>query len=132
MNIELFGKDAQLISFADDGAAALVLDFAKELDGYISLGSITSRIKGKSCALDIRRLSDGEYIPHLILADCTVNLPRVKKQNEIIAPIEPDGSFIVTLLLRERQLSERVDQLEKRLEEINKRVVGSSLFSTAP
>lgn len=132
MNIELFGRDAELISYKQDGERALMLDFGTELDGYISLGSITARIRGISCALDTRRLADGEYIPHLILADRTVDLPRVKLQHGILAPTEPDTSYLTRLSLRERRLSERVEKLEERLEEITERITGSSLFGTAP
>ena len=132
MNIELFAKDTELISFEQSSDGALMLNFGREVDGYVALGAVTVRIKGRSCAVDTRRIPDGEYIPHLILADRTVDLPGVKKQHGAISPSEPDSSYITKLSARERRLSERVDELEKRLDEINKRIVGSSLFSTAP
>ncbi len=132
INIELFGSDAELISFKQDGEAALAFGFPTMLDGYVSLGGITVRICGQACAVDIRRLADGEYIPHLILADRTVDLPRVKMQYGIITPIEPDTDYVTKLSVRERRLRGRVDELEKRLDEITKKVTGASLFGGMP
>lgn len=132
MSIEIFGYDAELISHTEDGGEGLILTFASELDGYVSLANVTVRIKGASCAIDTRRIPDGEYTPHLILKDCTLNLPDIKIQYGVISPIEPDISYLRKLSIRERRLSERVESLEKKLEEINKKVVGSSLFSALP
>ena len=130
--IECFGKEAELISFSQNGDQAVVLEFTEEYDGYISLDSITARIKGSSCALDTRRLGDGEYTPRLILSDRTVDLPRLKKQLGTISPMEPERPYVVALSLRERKLCQRVDLLEKRLEEISKKICGSGLFAPLP
>ena len=132
INIELFESDAELISFKQNGERSLVFDFSTMLDGYISLGTLTSRICGTSCAIDIRRLDDGEYTPHLILADRTLDLPKIKMQYGIIMPLEPDTDFVTKLSLRERRLKKRVDELEKKLEELTKKVSGTPLFGGTP
>lgn len=132
ISIELIGSDAELISFKHSGERSLIFDFSVMLDGYISLGALTSRICGTECAIDTVRLDDGEYTPHLILADRTVDLPKIKKQYGIITPLEPDISFVTKLSLRERRLEKRVDDMEKRLEELTKKVSGTRLFGGTP
>lgn len=132
MKIELYGRNAELCSFTGEDSSSLILSFDSEHNGYISLGPITARISGKECAVDIRRLCDGEYTPHLILADMTVDLPRIKIIHGIPAPIQPGKRTINDISLRERRLSVRVDLLEQRVEELTKKIVGTSLFRAEP
>lgn len=131
MKIELYGRNAELCSF-EEGGGSLCFSFDSEQNGYISLGTLTSRIKGTDCTLDTRGLRDGEYIPHLILADMTVNLPRMKIQHGIASPAESDDSDTGNLSLRERRLTKRVDALEERVEELYRKIAGSSLFRSEP
>lgn len=132
IRIELFGNEAELISFKQDGGDSLVMEFGEEYDGYLSIGKLTARIKGATCALDTRRLADGEYTPRLILTDMTVDLPRIKKYCGIITPPDPELPYVHKLSLRERRLSSRVAELEKKVEEITEKVWGSSLFKSTP
>ena len=132
MNVQCFGRNSELVSFKEYTEKMLVFEFPEEYDGYLSLGEITAKIKGKSCAVDTRRLADGEYTPHLILADVTVDLPKLKKQYGSIIPTSPRLDEINSISLRERQLNERVSKLEKRIEEISEKVYGSSLFKPLP
>ncbi|MBO7195842.1 MAG: hypothetical protein J6V80_00735 [Clostridia bacterium] len=132
IRIECFGNEAELISFSQDGERTLQIDLGGEYDGYISIGRLTSRIKGASCSMDMRGLEDGEYTPRLIVADMTVDLPKIQKQYGIITPTEPELPYTLALSLRERRLRERVDRLEKRLEELTKRIEGERLFGGTP
>ncbi|MBR5144656.1 MAG: hypothetical protein IKW53_06360 [Clostridia bacterium] len=132
INIELFGRESELVAFSQDGIKSLVIEFNEELDGYVALGKVTARIRGRGCAIDLRNLPDGEYTPHLILSDKTLDLPEVRLHCGIITPSEPEVAYTTRLSLRERRLRERVDMLEKRLDEITKRITGSSIFGTTP
>ena len=132
INIELFGRETELVSFSQDGRKSLVIEFNEELDGYVALGTVTARLRGTGCAIDLRNLPDGSYTPHLILSDKTLDLPEVKLYSGIITPSEPEVAYTTRLSLRERRLSQRVDKLEKRLDEITKRITGSSIFGTTP
>lgn len=128
ISLELFDRAAEVISFEDEKAAALIFEFDKELDGYLLLGKVTAKIKGKSCALDVRNLEFGEHIPYLILEDATIDLPKIKNENGAIFPVEPGISEIGNISLRERRLDRRVNELEARLDEISKKVFGTSIF----
>lgn len=132
INIEILGRDAEQVSYTQDGEPMLVLEFTEELDGYVALGSTTARIKGSQCTLNIRQLSDGEYIPHLILENKTIDLPRIALSCGIITPTEPQIPYTTRLSTRVKQLTRRLDGLEKRLDEITKRIVGNGIFNTQP
>ena len=132
ITIELFGRESELVAFSQDGRKSLVINFNDALDGYVALGRVTARIKGTECAIDLRNLADGSYTPHLILSDKTIDLPEVRLHCGIITPSEPEVAYTTRLSLRERRLSHRVDMLEKRLDEITKRITCSSIFGTTP
>ena len=132
ISIEIFGKGCEIVSYKQDGESVLIFEFADELDGYIALGSATARIKGRSCAVDLRRLQDGEYTPRLVLMEATLDLPPVIKEHGMITPKEPEISYLTRLSFRERRLSERVDKLERALENIEKKVMGQGLFGVKP
>ena len=128
INLELFLKDCELISFEYKRDGNLVFEFTEEVDGYICLGSRTARIKGKSCAIDVRDLECGEHIPRLILEDMTIDLVKIRNENGAIYPKEREACEIGDLSLRERRLKRRTDELELRLEILEKKVFGTSIF----
>ena len=130
--IENFDDGGELVDFKSDAETFLVFEFTEEVEGYISLGNLTSKFKGTSCAMDIRQLDDGDYTPHLIMPSRTIDLPRLKKEYGAVTPIDPCISDINKLSLRERRLCRRVKILESQIKEITKKVYGSSLFERLP
>ncbi len=132
LKIECFGNDAELISFINESGPDLVIEFVEEVDGYVSLGNQAVKIMGKKCVLDKRKIPDGEHIPHLVLSDKTLDLPKLKKLYGSIEPAAHDIREIGELSLRERYLNRRVSLLEKQIEELTKKVYGSSLFKSLP
>ena len=128
LSLELFGRDCEILSFEYKKEGVLLFEFTEELDGYIHLGKQIARIKGSTCAVDVRLLEDGEHIPRLILTDMTVDLPRIKNENGMILPVEREVKEIGDISLRERRLCRRVNELEARLDEISKKVFGTSIF----
>lgn len=130
--IERFGRECEVVSFKQDPESSLIVEMTEDTEGYINLGSQTVRLKGRSCIIDARGLKDGEHTPHLILSDMTLDLPKIKKQCGIITVAERESDFLTRLSLREHRLSNRVEMLEKRLEEITEKVWGAGLFSIGP
>ena len=106
----------------------LLFEFSEKIKGYLLIGDICTEIDGNSCAVDVRGLKVGEYNPILILEDYTVDLPKIKNENGAILPKGHSIDEIAEVSLRERRLSRRVDELEERLEKINKKVFGTSIF----
>ena len=126
--LELFGRDAEVISFEYRKENFLTFEFTDELRGHLQFGTRTVKIIGNSCAVDVRDLPTGEHIPRLILEDMTLDLPKITNENGAIYPSEHTLKEIGGLSLRERRLCRRVNELEARLEEISNKVFGSKIF----
>ena len=125
LTVERFGRECEPVSFRQDKNRALVIEFTEECSGRVSLGGIVKEIDGRSVSFNLIGLSDGEYTPHLILDDMTVDLPPIRKTFGIISPAQQEPDFIGKLSARERRLEIRVEALEKRLEEITSKINGS-------
>ena len=128
INLELFGRDCEILSYEYKKADFLRFEFTEELSGYIQLGKSTARINGKTCDVDVRELPAGEHTPRLILEDMTIDLPRLKNEYGSIYPLKHTVEEIGELSLRERRLCRRVNELEARLEEISEKVFGTTIF----
>lgn len=126
--IECFDIGSEVLSFSEEKSRFITICFAKEQEGYVCIGSISAKIEGNKCLLDISRLPDGEYTPKLVQKEMSRALPPIKKENGIVRPIDYGAEYIRELSIRERRLSERIDHLSDRLEEISKKVYGSSIF----
>ena len=126
--LELFDKNCEITSFEYKNDNSLLFEFTEKLEGYIKLGSQASRFSGKCCRVNLEGLAEGEYVTHLILENETVNLPKIKNECGVIIPTEHTVAEIGDLSLRERRLCKRVSELEKKLEEISKKVYGSTIF----
>lgn len=126
--IECFDIGSEVLSFSEEKSRFLTLCFTKEQEGYVCIGSISTIIEGDKCSLDISRLPDGEYTPKLVQKNLSRPLPSIKKENGIVRPVDYGVEYLRELSIRERRLCERVDRLSKRLEEISKKVYGSSIF----
>lgn len=128
ISLELFGRDCEITAFEYTKNCMLVFEFTEAIDGYIQLGAHVAKFRGKECAVSLLNLNDGEHTPRLILMDSTVDLPVIIYENGVIYPKEHATKEIGELSLRERRLCRRVNELEERLDEISKKVFGSTIF----
>ena len=128
LKLEIFGRSCEIISFQYEKDSAFCFEFTEAYDGYIQLGKTMGRLKNGNCAVDIRNLECGEHIPRLILEDMTLDLPTIVNENGAVYPKEHSVSEIGEISLRERRLCRRVNELEARLDEITKKVFGTSIF----
>ena len=128
INLELFGRNSEILSFEYKKENYLRFEFTEDICGYINLGRVTARLIDGKCAVDVQNLECGDHIPRLILTDMTIDLPAIRNENGAIYPREHNLQEIGELSLRERRLCRRVNELEKRLEEISKKVFGSKIF----
>lgn len=126
--LELFGSDCEVTSFEYKKEGVLVFEFTDALDGYIQLGSHAARFAGNLCTVKLDGLTEGEHTPHLILEGATVDLPKIKNRGGVISLTEHTLNEIGDISLRERRLCRRVNELEKRLEEISNKVFGTTIF----
>lgn len=126
IKLEIFGKEAECLSFSSSKGPGLTFDFGKEISGFVTVGSITRSVFEGLCTLDGRILEDGEYEPTLILDKKTVRLPKIVKREDKIRLAECSDDYIRRLSLRERRLALRLEELERRILEICERIGSSS------
>ena len=126
--LELFDRDCEMVSYEYKKENTLTFEFTEAMEGYIQLDGSITRLIGKSCAVNVRELKDGEHTPRLILENMTLDLPKIIKENGVISPAEHSLGEIGDISLRERRLLERVKKLESHVEEISKKVFGSKIF----
>ena len=91
INIELFGYDAELVSFDGEEGGTLSFEFPTLYDGYIYIANQTVRITGRECTVSTVNIENGEYIPHLILTDRTIDLPKIRVLHGVISPLDNIG-----------------------------------------
>ena len=128
IEIECFDNEAEIVGLVIDGRRILTIKFNNAYDGFLSIGAYAVRLIGDECSVDISSIEDGVYQPKLILCDKVIPLPQIKKENGIIMPTEYDLSYLRELSIRERRLCQRIDRLEKKTEEIYKKVFGTKIF----
>ena len=126
IKLEIFKNEAECLSFSSSKGAGLTFDFGTEIDGFVTVGSITRSVSEGLCTLDSRILADGEYEPTLILDRKTVRLPKIVKRGEQIRLAGFTDDCIRRLSLRERRLARRVEELEQLVFEISERIGSSS------
>ena len=119
---ELFGKDAEIISFESDCEICLLLDFGKPLEGLVSVEDVVSRVNNGICSFDIRLIDQGEHQPMLILKDQVILLPGIVKSGTKICPAFCSDEYTRDVSIRERKLSLRVDALEKTLKILENKI----------
>ena len=128
IKIEIFGKEAELLSFESDSSDGLAISFTEKYDGFISIDGVTQRVAGGEAVFDLRLISAGEFAPILILKDKTVSLPKIVKNGKRVRLGECDSNFIRRISLRERRLATRVRELEQEIAKLSKSVYENTIF----
>ena len=125
---ELFGGECEAVGYESDGTGVLDLKLPEECDGFISLDGVAVRLCRGEARVDLRYVSDGEHVPHVILRSGRIALPKIKKCGNSIALAECDADFIRRTSIRERRLAARVNALEEEIELLKKRIYGTKIF----
>ncbi len=125
---EIFDTDAEVIEFADGKSDALEISFTEKTEGLISLSGSVTRLTDGRCTVDTGRLAVGTHTPILVKENGVIKLPSlVKSERSLTLSSYGDGN-IRDLSIRERRLSSRVDMLEKRLSELEKKLDTTTIF----
>ena len=127
-NLKLYGDECELLSFSAEGGYLSELRFGEAIDGFLTLGGITVRVRDGIATVDQRLVGEGEDIPTLILKNRRITLPPVIKRGADLFPAAPTPEYIRAISLRERELSLRVDQLSELCGKLYDKVYGTTIF----
>ena len=125
---EIFDTEAEVISFDANGDTALELILPRELDGFISIDGVVTRLTDGVARYDLRYIADGEYAPQLVLRRGRIVLPKLKKCGRVISLSECDGDYMRSTSIRERRLAARVKALEEEIELLKKCIYGTKIL----
>lgn len=128
MTVECFEKETAAVNFTRESGYFLEIMFTENIDGYLILGSLSERISGNSCVLNLTRLADGEYTPKLILLDRALDLPSIVKECGGIYLSMPDPYAINEFSLKQKRQEKMIKLLESRIKELENKVLGSTIF----
>ena len=125
---ELFGKEAEVISFTPSEGQLLDISFTENYEGLLSIDGVVSRVKDGYCQFDIRYIDEGEYTPLLVTKEDIIKLPCIKKNAKSVTLSKCADEYTRGVSLRERRLEERVSELEKQLLCLITRINETTIF----
>ncbi len=126
--VELFENSAEISSYERTDGGFLEYIFKPSCDGYVNICGESYKINDGVCTIDVARLKSGEIQPLLITADKKIHLPAMTNDDGEYKIIEYDADFIRKLSLDRLRMSKRICELEKKLDELSKRVYRTTIF----
>lgn len=111
----IIGDVGERRSFIGSDDLVCRLNFDDGTDGYITVGSVVAPVKDAAAQVDMRRLPDGEYTPHLYTDGGRIRLEGFIKRGERLIP-SPLSEYTL------RGLLVRVDELEVALKEARREI----------
>lgn len=128
IRLEIFDREVEILSYEHRAGESLLIEFANNIEGYVLLGGHIARVENGQCSLKTDWLEYGEHTPRLVLQEVTLDLPRLIKKGDSVFLSVHGPEDIGDLFIREQRLRRRVDEQEKMLKEISKRVFGTTIF----
>ena len=125
---ELFDNAAEAVSFKKGKSNTLRIELSEELDGFVTIGNVTVRLRSGIATLDLRLIDDGDHNPILILKNGRQALPGISKHGRSLELADCGAEYLRDLSMRERELSKRVLKLEESIEKLSTAIFGTTLF----
>lgn len=125
---EIFGTDAEVVSFEQNGDGTLLISLPDEYNGFISVNGALAQLTNGTARYDLRYIEDGEHTPHLVLRHGRIALPKIKKLGRVITLAECDSEYIRSSSIRERRLAARVKVLEEEINQLKKCIYGTKIL----
>ena len=125
---EIFGKDAEIVSFTDGGGKYAELLFKNVAEGYVTLGDATHKISGGTLTLNLTLIPDGELSPTLTANGTFISLPSLFKDGTLLCPTEIDDEYVRDISIRQRRANVELSGLQEKVAALEKSVFGTKIF----
>lgn len=126
--VELFENSAEISSYERTDGGFLEYIFKPSCEGYVNICGESYKINNGVCTIDTARLENSEIAPLLITSDKKIHLPAMTNDGGEYKISQYDADFIRKLSLDRLRMSKRICELEKKLDELSKRVYRTTIF----
>ena len=121
-----FDSSCEITDTEFDGGDLTVI-LPKSIEGFLCIGKRKHRIDCGKVTLPLSQIDNGKHTPHLITAEAELILPAFQKDDKLITLPEDEG-YGHKLSLRLARICCRVNEIEKKLSELEKFVRGTTCF----
>ena len=128
LTIECFDKSAEIYSMERTHDGIIEYCIKPMCDGFISIKGESYKLKDGICKIDASKIKEKELNPLLILSDKRVGLPPLIYDEEEYKIKAYDADFMRKISLEELRIAKRLLELEKRVDNLSKRVYNTTIF----
>ncbi len=124
---EIFDGECEAVGAIYEKGYNLKISFTPKINGHLMIGEQAFKVENGICEADIRRLSDGLYIPCLYTEESMIRLPEINKNGRMARLTPPaEGSFY-RLSAAWRAIAARIKTMEEKINFLEKQIEGASL-----
>lgn len=124
---ELFGLRAE-ISSCELSGDELTFVFPEGTEGFVRIGAHIYRLANTKTTIPLRDLDDGTLTPHLFVSFGEITLPKMEKAGRLLKILSPTPEQIRETSLRALRLERELHSLQRKLDELNDYVRGTTIF----
>ena len=125
---EIFGKEAEIVSYTDGGGKYAEILFKNVTEGYFTVGDSTHKISCGALTLNLTLLPDGELSPTLTANGTFISLPPLFKDGTLLCPSEIDDEYVRDISIRQRRANIELSGLQEKVSALEKSVFGTKIF----
>jgi hypothetical protein len=125
---EIFGKEAEIVSYTDGGGKYAEILFKNVTEGYFTVGDSTHKISCGALTLNLTLLPDGEISPTLTANGAFISLPSLFKDGTLLCPSEIDDEYVRDISIRQRRANIELTKLQEKVSALEKSVFGTKIF----
>ena len=126
--VEYFDNSAEISAYEKTNSQLIEYLFKPSCDGYVKISGESYRVKDGVCIVNTSKFSNNEISPTLILGDRKITLPVMINRGEEFTVKDYDSDFLRNLSLRELRLKKRLDELERKVDGLSKKVYHTTIF----
>ena len=128
IHVDIYRGEGEITSLTDDASGIADFIFDEKLNGFLTFSALSAPICDGRCRLDTSSVPDGEYTPKVITESESIPLTPVIKAQRHLRAASCDDVYIRSLSKKLRALEKRSAAAEERIEELYKKVCGTTLF----
>ena len=124
IKFEFFKNSADISSAEYDNTDKILFLFPTEEEGYLSIGPRLMKVMEGGVEIDLKGFSDGHHSCYLCVDGKRFELPSLEKLGRLFRISGPSEGSAMARVAYLKEQEARLDGLEMRLDEMEKKIVG--------